>query len=890
MGLLALSCLLLAAAAQAQVETLGKGWLLEDAGTITSTPGEVISGKNSIRGAYFGTLSYSAILSSDPTFVRFPGNQKYTITFNYRVISALSRGLEFGFYSGAGGVNGLINNPTLPANAAPAGIASGSAVLGAQTDYQVLFKIVGTGAIVIDDIRITDASGRLVASEGAEGPALVAEQRPLQFRLTDGTSLVPDAGATLRSATLRDLDGDGYPELVLTLTAPRPSTTPIAPIVVEASGRMRVATSRFFPGGAPTVKHSPVTIFADINGDGLRDILFADAGSDAPPWVGSRIGVALNLGNGTYRDVSSLIPGDQQTTRSYALAAGDLDGDGRVEIVLPDQGTASNTALLRWNGNGFDEQRNWIAQTLWGYPAFLAGQSWMVVADFDHDGRQDLLIAGQGAPPTPNVRILFGSAGDLASANLVELPDGIWGYAPANGPVVQGADTGPVLVADFDNDGLPDIFVFEEQVTTYQPGLFSDPNEPGYEDIRANGGIVYGDIAFQVLINQGARRFADVTATSPTRNLGRRYYYGAIAIDVNNDGYLDVVAVYLTKQYAGVHTQWSTTVFLNDGTGAFQAIDGTELLAVATSPSDGQRSSLGSFLPTLVTPSRTEGIAFETVGGCGGPGFCAAKGLNLYKVVADGAIGTGPGLANSAALGAAGFNEFFYLRHYPDAAAAVQAGQYPNGLAHYFATGRAKGYLTSAASGVPLNLTAATSGSTVSLSWSAPLSAIASSYALEAGSAPGLSDIGTFASGGAEPGLTFSNVPRGTYYVRVRSDAAGARSAPSNEVVVHVGPTPCTTAPSAPTALTATVIGSTVTLRWGTSTAAPQAYVLEAGSESGRADIATVNVGNTTAFTVPSVGPGTYYGRIRATNACGTSSASSEIVAVVAAVGPIAQR
>src|SRR5262249_56656113 len=71
---------------------------------------------------------------------------------------------------------------------------------------------------------------------------------------------------------------------------------------------------------------------------------------------------------------------------------------------------------------------------------------------------------------------------------------------------------------------------------------------------------------------------------------------------------------------------------------------------------------------------------------------CAAPGLNLYKVVADGSIGTGPNFVDPAPLGAPGFNEFYYLRHYPDAAAAVQAGQYPTGLAHYLAVGKAKGY------------------------------------------------------------------------------------------------------------------------------------------------------------------------------------------------------
>jgi hypothetical protein len=135
-------------------------------------------------------------------------------------------------------------------------------------------------------------------------------------------------------------------------------------------------------------------------------------------------------------------------------------------------------------------------------------------------------------------------------------------------------------------------------------------------------------------------------------------------------------------------------VFLNDGTGAFQVVDGSRLLAAVTTtpPQAGRQWELGSFVPTLVNPGRTEGVVFEPVGGCGGPASCTVPGVNLYKVVANGAIGTGPGFADSASLGVPGFNEFYYLRRYPDAAAAVQAGSYRSGLEHYAAVGAAQRY------------------------------------------------------------------------------------------------------------------------------------------------------------------------------------------------------
>jgi hypothetical protein len=73
--------LLAASPARPQVATLGKGWLLDVAGTITSASGEVISGRNSIKGSYSGPNVSTQILISDNDFVHFTPNRTYTMTF-----------------------------------------------------------------------------------------------------------------------------------------------------------------------------------------------------------------------------------------------------------------------------------------------------------------------------------------------------------------------------------------------------------------------------------------------------------------------------------------------------------------------------------------------------------------------------------------------------------------------------------------------------------------------------------------------------------------------------------------------------------------------------------------------------------------------------------------
>jgi hypothetical protein len=91
---------------------------------------------------------------------------------------------------------------------------------------------------------------------------------------------------------------------------------------------------------------------------------------------------------------------------------------------------------------------------------------------------------------------------------------------------------------------------------------------------------------------------------------------------------------------------------------------------------------------------------------------------------------------------------------------------------------------TSAPPNVPGTLSAAVTGGVVNLQWGAA-SGNATTYVVEAGSASGLTDIGTFAPGHLDTSLT-TPAPPGTYFVRVRAANAFGASPASNEVTVVV--------------------------------------------------------------------------------------------------------
>jgi hypothetical protein len=77
-------------------------------------------------------------------------------------------------------------------------------------------------------------------------------------------------------------------------------------------------------------------------------------------------------------------------------------------------------------------------------------------------------------------------------------------------------------------------------------------------------------------------------------------------------------------------------------------------------------------------------------------------------------------------------------------------------------------------------------GGTVSFSWT-PGAYIATTYVIEAGSAPGLSNLAISDLSSVATTFTTTGVGRGIYYVRVRGRNACGTGLPSNEVILGVG-------------------------------------------------------------------------------------------------------
>ena len=88
----------------------------------------------------------------------------------------------------------------------------------------------------------------------------------------------------------------------------------------------------------------------------------------------------------------------------------------------------------------------------------------------------------------------------------------------------------------------------------------------------------------------------------------------------------------------------------------------------------------------------------------------------------------------------------------------------------------------------PQSFAASVNARTVGFNWDPPIVGSAANYLVEAGTAPGLSNIARFNTGNAGTTLVVPGVPPGTYYVRLRAVNSLGASPVSNEVVVVVSP------------------------------------------------------------------------------------------------------
>jgi hypothetical protein len=387
---------------------------------------------------------------------------------------------------------------------------------------------------------------------------------------------------------------------------------------------------------APETMAGGVAVF-DYNNDGRLDIFFTNGADlstlkkNSPKYWNK---LFRNNGDGTFSDVTEKA-GVAGTGYDTGVAIGDFDNDGYEDIFVA--GVYRNT-LYHNNGDGtFTDitEKAGLARPDKQYgPLWAVGAAWV---DVNNDGLLDLFVVNYlkwDASHEPDCR--FNGKPEYCHPKFYqELPNQLF-LNKGDGTFVDVSDKAGirshlgkgmgVAVADYDGDGLPDIFVANDKLfnflfhnkgnlrfdeVAFETGValpehgnlisgmgadFQDLNNDGFPDVVLTA---LQNETFPIYQNTGKGGFIEVTAKSGMTRLSNPMSgFGVNAADFDNDGRKDIFVARgdVQSPNMSVRTQIDqpNTVFRNESNGRWSAL--AEEAGFGAQPSRRHRgSAFGDF-------------------------------------------------------------------------------------------------------------------------------------------------------------------------------------------------------------------------------------------------------------------------------------------------------
>jgi VCBS repeat-containing protein len=273
---------------------------------------------------------------------------------------------------------------------------------GATAQQTITIQVAGSEdnrAPTAEDVSLSGTSG-LPGGSGVAIPPYNGGSGMIFTRLVDsngdGVADTPDAPSTLSGGygtglATGDIDGDGDVDMVSINGGQIWTYTNAGD--TNGDGRVDFVSTQAASAG----NGSQDVGLTDLNGDGKLDIVVSSFGT-----LTELINRGDSNGNGLIDDFTSRsVSTGGSAGYTYGIATGDLDGDGLADIVIPNYeasyyGGHPVTVMFNRGDTDGDGQIDYVAQGLYPGTTSAMGAS---IGDLNGDGRADLVISrwdGQG--------------------------------------------------------------------------------------------------------------------------------------------------------------------------------------------------------------------------------------------------------------------------------------------------------------------------------------------------------------------------------------------------------------------------------------------------------------------------------------------------------------